>query len=398
MVSETQKRLIPVLVLAAAVIAVAGYFWALPQGIPNPQTAYAEVVHMRGQVQKYSSAGELLSHVGMGDLLATGDVIKTGADSSVTILFADTSKLLVADNSSIVLQHMLYSKDNNSAETVIHMNTGSAESRVAKQNGFGARYEVRTPAMQLAVRGTVFITNYDKDSGKASVSVLEGSVAATGKTKEILVFAGKGAVVKNDQELDKALDMLAAPALVNAPAMITNCGPLPFEWKPISGAEAYRLQLVMANAPDAVVYDQALKVANTSLKNLPDADYIMRVRGVDGQGLQGNNAEHLFTLNARPEAPQVEEPLSTQTVVEPKVKFRWTGSFEAKSYQFQVSDQKDFSNLITQVPNLPAEMFGISLPMEPGTYYWRVASVNEFGCQGDFSEAQEFTVATANNG
>ncbi|MFL0809642.1 MAG: FecR domain-containing protein [Agarilytica sp.] len=406
--SEKNKHIMPILAVFIFLVG-AGVFYIFGSGkTVEDYSAYAEVMHVRGGAQKYASTGDLLSHLSIGDRLAAGDIVRTGNESSISILFADGSKLLLAENSRIVLQQMLYSEKENSAETVIQVNAGNAENRVAKQNGFGARYEVRTPAMQLAVRGTAFLVGYDEDGGKSRLSVLEGSVAAnkkipevsadagsesTGLSGEIIVNAGEGIVTAMDSELGSARNLLAGPALVDPPVKINNCVPFSLAWEEVEGAQAYKLQLLSRHNSEALLFEKLIEENQIAFESLADHDYLIRLRGVDEKGLEGNNTEHRFLLDARPSPPEVKEPLNAQSIESMKVKFRWSGINGASKFQFQVSDKEDFSNIISQVPDLPREMFGISLPLAPGEYYWRVASINEFGCQGSYSQVQRFRVA-----
>lgn len=403
--SETNKKILPIFAVFILVLgAGAFYFLGVGEKVVD-NTAYAEVVHVRGNAQKYAETGDLLSHLAKGDRLSGGDIVRTGNDSSISILFADGSQLLLAENSRIVLQQMLYSESEQVAETVIQVNAGNAENRVAKQNGFGARYEVRTPAMQLAVRGTAFLVGYDEDLGKSRLSVLEGSVAANkdaptpevaGQSElsgETIISAGQGLVTELEQEIGIAQALLAGPGLLEPPTKINNCVPFSLNWESLEGAAAYKLQLLSMQHQEELLYEKLLSENSISFASLADNDYLLRLRGIDGKGLEGNNTEHRFLLDARPSPPDVKEPLEAQSINSMKVKFRWAGTGGASQFQFQVSDKEDFSNIISQVPDLPSEMFGISLPLAPGEYFWRVASINEFGCKGAYSQAQRFTVA-----
>ncbi len=385
------KVLLPILVVIA--VGVIGYTQFFGSSMPDAQPSFAEVIHSRGKVQQVTASDDFMADIATGDIVKPGSIVKTGDESSVTLEFVDSSKLLVASNSRVRFDTMLYSDMANSSETVVYLNSGSAESRVAKQNGFGARYEVRTPAMQLAVRGTVFHTSYDQAQGKAKVSVIEGAVQAVNQDDEQLLTAGVGMAASSSGK-SSVQKLLPSPALNGVDPVVNDCSPLNVAWSALQGASEYRVQLLGGDANDAIVYDQVLSSNEVAFTGLPDNHYEMRVRGLDNQGIEGHDAELSFILDARPPSPVADEPKAGATISSAKVQFRWTGSLDAKEYNFQISDVEDFSRIVTQIQRLPNNMVGFSVPLPPGGYYWRIASINEHNCQGGFSKPEGFVVAS----
>ncbi|MBF0256771.1 MAG: hypothetical protein HQL47_10005, partial [Gammaproteobacteria bacterium] len=57
-----------------------------------------------------------------------------------------------------------------------------------------------------------------------------------------------------------------------------------------------------------------------------------------------------------------------------------------------VSDRADFSNLITDVQELPAQLGKLSIKLPVGDYYWRAASWNQAEGYGPYSDVQSFRV------
>ncbi len=389
------KVLLPVIIVIA--VGVVGYQQFFGSSMPDAQPSFAEVIHSRGKVQQVTASDDYVADLAAGDIVKPGSIVKTGDKSSVTLEFIDSSKLLVASNSRVRFDTMLYSDMANSSETVVYLNSGSAESRVAKQNGFGARYEVRTPAMQLAVRGTVFHTKYNESTGKANVSVLEGSVAASNQGTEQLIAAGSGLSAIPNAPISTVSELLPSPEINGVDPVINNCAPLNVGWNALEGANEYRVQLLGGDASDAIVYDQLLSSNEVAFTGLPDNRYEMRVRGLDKEGIEGHDAELSFILDARPPSPVADSPKGGETISSAKVAFRWTGSLDATDYNFQISDVKDFSRIVTQIQSLPSNMVGFSVPLPTGRYYWRIASINEHKCQGGFSQPEDFTVAAPHN-
>lgn len=384
------KYLLPALIVVG--LGGLGYYHFFLNGMQEAEKSYAEVIQLKGKVQTVNAADQYISDVAMGQTLKPGTIVKTGDNSSVTLEFIDTSKLLVASNSRIKFQSLLYSAASKTAETIIYLNAGSAESRVAKQNGFGAKYEVRTPAMQLAVRGTAFYTRYDETTGLANVSVIEGSVEASQQEQSQMLPAGVGLSAMRGKPQEQAKELLQGPEIQPVDSVVVNCAPLDIAWSELQGASEYRVQLLSGENRDAIYYDQLSPENTISIAYLPDDDYLLRIRGLDQKGIEGYDSEQLFTMDARPASPVAESPIAGESIDTRKIKFRWTGSFDATHYHIQISDVSDFSRVITQVEQLPNNMVGFSVPLPPGNYHWRIASINEHQCKGAFSTTQAFTV------
>jgi hypothetical protein len=101
------------------------------------------------------------------------------------------------------------------------------------------------------------------------------------------------------------------------------------------------------------------------------------------------NADQEFVLKARPEAPFPSDPLEGGKIYGPTAKLSWSNSLVAQAYHVQVSTQANFSNLIADLPSVSGTEQAVSL--EPGKYYWRVASIAAGADHGPFGDPQSFT-------
>ncbi len=388
------KNLVIVLLLVLTgglgTLLVSGGFFNTDE-LENTEPAHAEVLKIKGEVRKISSLGGRVSPLLPGNALFMSDSVQTGADSAATILFADESKILVSENSRVSMVRLLKEKETGEIDTLIEVSAGNVESRVTKKKSFGAKYEVRTPSMHMAVRGTVFTVNVQESTGKTSSSVLEGMVVASASGKIVELPAGKGTIAEVGLFPAEAMVLLEPPVLTPLPAMNERM-PLHFAWQSVPEAMSYRLQLFTGKSGDFLMYDQVHSTSKVDISTLPDADYVMRVSGIADGGLEGLNSEQRFSLNARPWPPVASWPIGADSSSQEKVKFRWASSAVATSYLFQVSDKEDFSTIVAEVNNLPGKMKGISVKLAPGHYFWRVASLTIKEGQGPFSDTYAFSV------
>ncbi len=387
--SSTLKKTLVGMAVASILIPLVFFSYTYNRDqLINPEPAFAKITQLQGTAQQLMEQG-VTAKLKIGDTIATGVKIETSPASTLTLQFADKSKLLVSENSQITMESLQRSKDTGKVETIIRMDAGVSESRVTKQPPeFKAKYRVVTPAMQLSVRGTIFRVTVDKNSGHTSSSVLEGVVAVTTDNRDMELLAGYGTIADIGKKAIKPAQLLEAPE-INAVASPAQYLPLPLQWDNLSKATSYRLQLFTGINHDALIHDQIYPGNQIKLPVLADDDYLMSVRGIDAMGLEGRSSEQFFTLNAHPLPPSIKAPSSNNSR---KTKLNWEPSVEAATYLIQVSRKNDFSDIISQVRNLPGSIGNITVKLSPGDYYWRVASISNTSEQGPFTLTKKFTV------
>jgi hypothetical protein len=164
--------------------------------------------------------------------------------------------------------------------------------------------------------------------------------------------------------------------------------PLRFEWPDVAGVTKYHAQIFSDRSFSNLLRDGEFTGHAAKWADLPDGKYVLRVRAIDENGLEGLNSDRDFSLKARPEPPFIISPGEARNVYGPQALLRWSKSTAASEYHVQVSSQKNFSVLLADVPDFPGTE--LELPLSPGTYFWRVASVAARTDQGPYSDIQSF--------
>ena len=270
------------------------------------QDTYAEVVYLKGEALKYTLKGKVES-VKKGSQFYAGERIATEPNSSLTLRFADQSTAIISAQSEVLFEEIQGSAS--SGASALTLTKGQLESRVAKQKGFGAKYEVRTPAMQLAVRGTVFETSVDPESKTSRAVVLEGLVEASQGQQSVELNQGFGLVVYRSQVSLSPSSILPAPT-INPVEPVQKQFPLIFGWNVLSRVSQYQLQLFAGKNADQLVLDKWYRGNIASINGLSNGDYLLRVRGVDKNGLGGFYGETRFTLDVPPIPMMTLDPVS----------------------------------------------------------------------------------------
>ena len=115
---------------------------------------------------------------------------------------------------------------------------------------------------------------------------------------------GTGAVIDPAQKDVRVTRLLPAPDLTPmAPELFKPQAEL--SWAALAGAAAYRVQLASDPAFDKVVREYRVSATRASVADVPSASWYARVRGIDGQGLEGFDAVRLVAVR---DAPPVVAP------------------------------------------------------------------------------------------
>jgi hypothetical protein len=355
----------------------------------------AEAVLVHGDVQRLDKAGQLVGKLSSGEALKMGDTVQTGSRSTLTIRFADDSRMLITEKSKITLSSLVNYGKTGMADTKVQVHEGGTDSQVSPQKGPVARYEINTPAINLTVRGTGFRVQVDEASGATRTEVVEGLVAGNTDGSQAMIANGFGIIAEPGKPLGKPSQLLGAPVL-NAATHLVERMPVRFEWQALSGAQRYRLQLLASvQGNDAIIFDEVLQTTKVQWDDLPDGDFVLRVRGVDAVGLEGANAVIGFKLKARPEPPVLNFPQNGHDSASEKIFFRWESALDANEYVFQLAEDADFKRVLAFVPQISNKTRGILLALPSGQYFWRVASVSTAGNVGPYGDAFTFLQQSA---
>ncbi len=361
----------------------------------------ATVVFVAGAARRVGASGsDAGPSLAIGDELRAGDGIATEPDATLTLRLADASRVLVAGGSRLRIDSLLRIGPRKALDARLRLDAGEAESRIRSAADALAepppaaptRYEIRTPALTLGVRGTDFRVRVDADGQGTRAEVTQGRVAAGLPGAQPRGFepieAGFGRVA-DAAGLGPAQPLLAAPDLGGLPALHERL-PLALAWPALAGAAGYRAQ-VAADAGfeqrlvDATSADPALRSAD-----LPDGRYVLRVRGRDAAGLEGQSAQLAFVLKARPQPPLSIAPRLGARVYGDAVELQWTRAGGAQGYRLQIAADADaaFAAPLVDRADLAEPRFETALA--PAAYRWRLASIAAGDDRGPFGDPGRF--------
>ena len=366
----------------------AGRVLQIPVDWLRTEAALATLAAIEGTVERRRADGafELLPS---GATLSSGDELRTGPGGAALIELVDGSTVQLAPDSRLTLRQLLTYRGSGAAAAGLQLNHGRAESSV-RPTAPRPHFELRTPVLTLGARGTEFRADAGAEHDRAEVT--RGRVLATATTAAdaartgVELAAGFGIVGSGDG-LRPPQPLLPAPDLSAVPARVERL-PLRLAWAQDGRAVGWRAQVRDAADPRRLRLDGRFGGPAAVWPDLPDGDYVLRVRGIGALGLEGQDRDARFTLKARPEPPLTIEPRPDARSYGPQAQWRWSLSSAAASYRLQVTAGPDFAAPLVDRAGLPGPE--VALPLAPGKWHWRIASVRADGDQGPWSDALHF--------
>ncbi len=190
-----------------AVAQMAGKVNNEPTPVEDAQARVISVFELKGEaIVTREGKGELEAFADMK--LQSGDTLKVGADSTLTLRLDEDKFVTLDQNTEIILTATGSGKQ---ALTKIALQSGIVLSNITAKLEEGAVYEVSTPKSTMSVRGTIFSVGYvaTEDGGlpQVLINVFDGSVLvqpldSNGQATEesVVVDAGTSAVVSEQTE------------------------------------------------------------------------------------------------------------------------------------------------------------------------------------------------------
>lgn len=325
-----------------------------------------------------------------GDQLTGGETVITGPRSSAAFHFADGTTLTQQASSRLGFGRLAAYGATGMISTELSLEAGRLEASAARQMAPAGGFAVRTPVAVAGLRGTGFRLNVAEDGKRMTNEVTEGVVAVSAKGQAVAVNAGYGTYTEAGKPPARPRALLDAPDLNGVPDRIPRL-PLLMAWPAQPGAVAWRAQVGTDATFSTVVLDDVVTTPAVNWgEELPDGDYVLRVRAIDDAGLEGLDASRNVTLDARPLPPTPIAPALGERLFQPQADFAWSAVPDAHGYVFQVAPTPEFDTGMVERRLPPVVRHQETLG--EGQWHWRVASLDDAGRMHLFSPHRAFIV------
>jgi hypothetical protein len=361
-----------------------GKILRVPLHLVKQLPAPAEVALASGQAGILKTDNSL-EPVAAGQKLTAGTALKTGNNSKLNIKFADGSIVSMQPNSILKLDTLSIYSGGGMVDTTLRLQQGKLETEANPAHRQGNQMQIITPTAVAAVRGTKFRVSTSDVS--ITQETLEGKVALSAAGAEVAVDKGFGSLCEGGKAPLPPILLIAAPVTSSLPVNLESV-PVAFNMPAQDGAVAWLGKLSSDAQFSSILAEKLSDGRQLSFNDMPDGKYYLKVRAKDKQGLEGYDATHEFNLNARPFAPIIVAPAQAATVREPNPELSWTKIEQANQYLLQLARDVDFKQLLDS-QQLTNTSYKLAKNLEPGQYYWRLASIDGTD-QGPFMAPSSF--------
>ena len=363
----------------------AGQILRVPLNLVKQLPTPAEVALVSG-IAGILKIDNSVEPVTAGQKLTAGTALKTGENSKLNIKFAEGSIVSMQPNSILKLDTLSIYSGGGMVDTTLRLQQGKLETEANPAHRQGNQMQIVTPTAVAAVRGTKFRVSTSDIA--ITQETLEGKVALQAAGKEVAVDKGFGSLSQGGKAPLPPILLIPAPATNSLPIKLETV-PFTFNMPAQDGAVAWLGKLSHDAQFNSILAEKLSDGSQLTFNDMPDGKYFLKVRARDKQGLEGYDASHEFDLNARPFAPVVVAPNQAAIVREPNPELSWTKIEQANFYLIQLAKDAEFKQLIAnqQVTNTS---YKIEKNLEPGQYYWRLASIDGAD-QGPYMAPSNFT-------
>lgn len=362
---------------------------AIPLYIVREEMAEVRVEHVSGGVEVvFGNNGRQLP-LKPGMSLVAGDRVITGEKSTALFSLEDKSSILLQEQSELEFTRIrvLGGESHKSMDAKLHVRRGRMNMNANPSHVPDSVFEITTASASSAVRGTNFRIGIEKESTRTEV--LDGLVNVGNTFGNVDVPKNFGTVAQKDGPPIKPVKLLPPPDLEKFPSVIGYL-PTVVPLDSLAQAQSYRVQIATDQNFLEIRLDRVIKGRLMVDHQFEDAAYYVRVRGVDANGLEGNNAIKAFRIDARPEAPMVRAPLSGQVLHAGSVAFSWAEVEDVDSYLFELARDEEFTAVLEK-QTLDDTDISVEIA-DPGTYFFRLSSIISQGRQGPPGKAVEIRV------
>lgn len=357
----------------------------IPATMLRREPAQATLETMNGAV-RWRAEAAAWQDASVGQKLGSGSELETAENASALLRLADGSSLALAPGSHVLLDTLsLYAKGL-MADTRVRLQRGQTEISANPEKRGNRHLQILTPSAQAVVRGTRFRVGFEADTTREET--LEGSVGVSAAGKSVTVAQAQGTLARAGEPPSRPAALLKAADVSGLPARFEQL-PLRFPLPVLAEARSWVGQIAPDEHFGRILLSKTANGPALAFSDLPNGDYVLRLRAVDDNGLQGLDAQHRFTVFARPFPPGLNAPGDGATIRTAQPSFAWSTVLGVERYRLQIASQPDFTSPLHDITlDRPTWLPAADLPA--GKLYWRAASIEADNLQGPWGTPAAF--------
>jgi hypothetical protein len=132
---------------------------------------------VKGDVQIKSAKTGQTTKARIGQQVDPQDIIITGKESRAKIVMVDNNEINVSPESQIEIQHYQFDPNAGKKDVLLNVIYGKVRAKVEQHyDGKTSKFQIKTPSAVAGVRGTDFMTSYNRADRSSQVVTFRGAV------------------------------------------------------------------------------------------------------------------------------------------------------------------------------------------------------------------------------
>lgn len=153
----------------------------------------AQVGDVKGRVEVQRAGAGGFAALSANQIVAVGDVVRTGADGSAEFTWADKTRWKLAPNTRLTIAKASSNSSKKAEVSLFKLDAGKVFVRTIKSLTPDSKFEVETPTAVTTARGTIF--SVEVKGGQTCVETFAGQVKVSSQGREAIVEAGQEGIV-----------------------------------------------------------------------------------------------------------------------------------------------------------------------------------------------------------
>ena len=325
-----------------------------------------------------------------GDVVHSGDELKTGGDGGLFISFAGGNTLQLMPEARLTVLVTKKIDDLNIFQRIL-LGAGKAVARIKDVTGRSSRFEVKTPSAVAAARGTVFRVGLD-ETETTRAETLQGQIGVEAQAVLEIVGEGEGTIVHKDQAPQKPRKLPPPPAVLDIPAE-EQFPPLRFRFSKVEEAAGYRVFLARDAEGREIILQAAVRPEDAAVFDglLHEGTYYLIAQSIDADGLEGPGSAPVPVRVGIPLPPEPSSPVEGAMFTATFIDVVWPEPPRTGRYHLQIAEDEDFNRLVVDRTDLAAAVFRTPA-LSPGFYRLRASAVYGQGRESAFTAPRRFQI------
>lgn len=358
----------------------------------NGEKPIATITFKYKTAQRRFEAGTIWDRLRQESKIYNGDTIRTADLSEATLHFKDGNIMSLTDNTMT----QVFLNEDNKLKALLSGGSVTLDSSDASEESQGIILSYNGVEVELEAGTKINVSGDEQE--EFAVQVFDGTATVTGKdgTKRNVATGDKLAL---DKEGNQKASLAVTRPLPNAKVINHTKDPMniPFTWKLSGTDETFIYTVEISSDPGFKSIDQTVEAGteNDITVSVPNGQNYYRIICKDNnanvRGVFNGKIQLIESMIPRAIAP-VEEYVFNYRKQQPAIRFLWSESKYATSYELVISNNPNFTNpIVVQRSALPSSIINT---LAAGKYYWRVTpfyTINNLGLDGS-SEVSTFEI------